>query len=190
MFGAFGLEPLAMADTPSPFPRETPTPAPPPAGEVDVDSLRHRIGVQIGGTSYFQMAYRYRVLGGVYVDTGFFALNAGMDGSAGLLVDVPIAHAWSIYAGAGGGFAAAFGATEREGCDPKTTDCIAPGSSFASYVYGRVGASLRFGREWRNIVGVDVGVWRGNREDEVDHQVTGRSKIFFPMAGLSYHWAF
>src|SRR5262245_44332059 len=92
------VERAALADTPSAFPADTP-PAPPEAAapEVHGDELQHRIGFQIGGSSYFQIAYRYRVIGGVYLDTGLFVLNAGADGSIGAVFDVPIVRPVSVY---------------------------------------------------------------------------------------------
>ncbi len=191
---ALGAETVARAESTSPFPSDSPQAAailPTAPTEVDPDSLRHRIGVQIGGSSYFQIAYRYRLLGGLYVDTGFFALNAGADGSIGGVFDLEVVHPWSLYVGAGVGFTAAFGATTPKGCDAQTTDCpVVHGSFVAAYSYARVGTAFRFGRSSRHIVGVDVGVWRGQSVEEIEHEVTGRNSFQFPMAGVSYHWAF
>jgi hypothetical protein len=187
-------ERLAMAETTSPFPPDTPPALAQPSAEpreIDVDSLRHRIGVQIGGSSYFQVAYRYRLFGGVFLDTGLFILNAGGDGSVGAVADVPIVKPFSVYAGAGVGFAIAVGATTPKGCDSKTTDCpLVNGSYGGTYVYVRLGTAVRFGRGSRHIVGVDGGLWRGWREEEIDRQVTSRSEYVSPMVGVSYHYAF
>jgi len=167
---------------------------PPSRRPTDASSTPIRFVIASGfssGASYFQIAYRFRLFGGVYLDSGFFAMSGGLDGSIGGLVDVPIAHPWSIYLGAGVGLAGAFGEGDPDGCDPKTTDCpLVHQSSTATYAYARVGAALRFGATARNIVGVDVGAWRGQREEEVEQVVTRRSKFLSPMAGVSYHYAF
>jgi hypothetical protein len=186
---------IARAESTSPFPADSPRAAAvqptAEACEIDPDSLRHRIGLQIGGSSYFQIAYRYRLFGGLYVDTGFFALNGGADGSIGGVFDLVIVHPWSLYAGAGVGFTDAFGATTPKGCDAQTTDCpVVHGSFIATYSYARVGTAFRFGQSSRHIVGADVGVWRGQSIEEIEHEVTGRDSFLFPMAGVSYHWAF
>jgi hypothetical protein len=192
LLSVLGADRVVLADTLSAFPPDSPPPPPAPTKpEVDGYELRHRMGIQIGGSSYFQIAYRYRVLGGLYLDTGLFALNAGANGSIGAVVDVPIVRPVSVYVGAGAGFALAFGATTPKGCDSSTTDCpVVSGSSGGGYTYARVGTAVRFGRTARHVVGLDVAIWRGQSEEEIDGQVTERNKYLMLVPGLSYHWAF
>jgi hypothetical protein len=192
---ALGAARVVRAESASPFPPDSPEAAAvqptADAREADPDSFRHRIGLQIGGSSYFQIAYRYRLIGGLYVDTGVFALNAGADGSIGGLFDLEVMHPWSLYVGAGVGFGAAFGETTPKGCNDQTTDCpVVHGSVGTVYSYTRVGVAFRFGRGSRHIVGADVGIWRGHSVEETENEVTGRSSFVSPMAGVSYHWAF
>jgi opacity protein-like surface antigen len=125
------------------------------------------------------------------LDTGLFALNAGADGSIGAVVDVPIVRPVSVYAGAGAGFALAVGATTPKGCDSSTTDCpVVPGSYGGGYTYARIGTAVRFGRTARHVVGLDVAIWRGQNEEEIDRQVTEKKTYLMIVPGVSYHWAF
>jgi hypothetical protein len=192
LLSVLGADRVALADTASAFPPDSPPPPPAPAKpDVDGDEPRHRMGLQIGGSSYFQIAYRYRVVGGLYLDTGLFVLNGGADGSIGAVVDVPIVRPVSVYAGAGAGFAMAFGATTSKSCDSSTTNCpVVPGSYGGGYTYARLGTAVRFGRTARHVVGLEVAIWRGQSEEEIDGQVTEEKRYLMLVPGLSYHWAF
>jgi hypothetical protein len=54
---------------------------------VDGDALPNRIGVQLGGSAYFQIVYRTRLEGPLFFDVGFFAQPHVANGSMGLLDD-------------------------------------------------------------------------------------------------------
>jgi hypothetical protein len=154
-----------------------------------VDVPRHRFGVQAGGTAFLQFAYRARLLGPFHLDVGAFGAPEGaLNGSLGGLFEVPVTGRWALYAGLGGGVATVFAPRDQPGCDPdRNPDCpLVAGSYVRSWVYGRAGASLFLGMERRDVLGLDVGVWRGSWTEQVDSKEIGRGEFVWPMAGVSY----
>jgi hypothetical protein len=151
---------------------------------------RHFLGVQLGGSAYFQLVYRYRLVGALLLDVGgfFFGPPVAMNGSAGLILDVPLARRWSAYAGAGGGAGMVIGEGTDPDCPESQPDCpVVAGHTATAQLYGRLGVAVRFGVELRDQVGVDGGVWYGTLEnDDGGDAAPERRTFIWPMAGLSY----
>jgi len=144
---------------------------------------RHYFGVQLGGTGVIQWAYRVRAVDRLHVDLGFFGLNGFFDGSAGLLYDVWLGSRTALYFGAGGG--AAGGVGEGDPCE-EGTECT--DSTILTFGYLRAGFAVRTGAHHRDVLGFDVGLWRGTKT-ESGPSVEYRSNFTWPMAGFSYHYA-
>lgn len=145
---------------------------------------RHYLGLQLGGSAAFQLAYRLRAVERLHFDVGTFTVSGGFNGSAGLLYDFPMSTRTAPYVSAGGGFLGAAG--EREACDadPQCVD-----STVNLYVYFRAGVSVRVGTERRDVLGFDAGLWRGTMTDRGPSGVVHEEAFLWPMAGFSYHYA-
>jgi hypothetical protein len=169
-----------------------------PAAHADdpgsIDS-RHQIGIQAGGSGFFLIDYRLRLLGPVYLDAGAFGLppdGVADNFSLGLVFALRRTTRFFPYAGFGVGFAV-FGGP-AEGCDPSKSDCPNVGDAL-SYVYGRVGVGLALDAARRHTLGLDFGGWYGEHQaTKVDGTAmlptTTTTPIRWPMAGLSYFYRF
>jgi hypothetical protein len=147
------------------FDGEPPTRLPQPegnAGKRPYSLRRHHVGVQVGGTSYFQLFYRFRAVGPLFFDIGAMGLplpGASIaNGSVGLLLDVPVSGRWSMYGGGGVGGAGAAAADTEGG---------SPGAGLG-YFYGRLGVATRLSLDWTDQIGFECGVWRGRQSDGGD----------------------
>lgn len=145
---------------------------------------RHYLGVQLGGSSALQLAYRLRMVDRLHLDVGTWASPGVFNGSAGPLFDFPMSTRTSPYVSAGGGFLGAGG--EREPCD-SDPQCVE--SSVKVFVYFRAGVSVRLGSERRDVLGFDAGLWRGTSTDSGPNGVVREETFLWPMAGFSYHYA-
>jgi hypothetical protein len=163
---------------------------PPPADQDAAEQIRareaferrHYLGLQAGGTGIFQFAYRLRTVDRLHLDLGGFALNGMANASAGLLYDVRLGDRTAVYAGVGGGVIPSVG---ENACDDPE-QCT--GGTSWRFVYSRAGLALRFGAQHRDVLGVDVGVWRG-WSHETRPGLTREESFTWPMVGLSYHYA-
>ena len=157
----------------------------------DLDELRHRLGVQLGGSAYFQISYRYRIVGPLFLDVGALAITHGVNGSTGFVVQAPVSDRWSLYVGSAAGFGAGFGPSPHPDCDPAaTTECpLVTGSTTTAFVSGRAGAAYAVGSSRRHIFGLDGGVWYGVLTDDDGAGGVSSRRFLWPMAGLSYHYA-
>ena len=144
-------------------------------GDRPYHARRHFVGFQLWGTSYFQGFYRFRIVGPLLVEIGVGAIPPLMifagNGSAGLLLDVPIWRRWSIYGGGGAGAAGYAGVGENE----------TGGGIFGTgeaYGYGRLGVATRLGLDWIDQIGLEGGFWRGKNSEGGD--------FLRPVAGVSF----
>ena len=157
-------------DPPAPLPRWDNQ-----RGGRPYDARRHFVGFQLGGTSYVQGFYRFRIFGPLLVEIGAGALPPFMifaaNGSAGLVLDVPIWRRWSVYGGSGAGAGGMAGVGEGE-------DGGGLFGSGVAYVYGRLGVATRLGLDWIDQVGLEGGFWRGKDSERHD--------FLWPMAGVSF----
>jgi hypothetical protein len=145
---------------------------------------RHYLGFQMGGPAALQLTYRLRMVDRLHVDVGSYAGPGAFNGSAGLLFDFPMSTRTSPYVSAGGGFLGAAG--EHEPCD-SDPQCVE--STIRLFVYFRAGVSVRLGSERRDVLGFDVGLWRGASTDDGPSGVVREETFLWPMAGFSYHYA-
>jgi hypothetical protein len=169
------------------------TGTPPPARADDApDGMlrRHRVGVEAGSTSFFQIVYRLRLDGPLHVETGIFGVpESGVNLSLGGVIAVPGSSRFYPYGGWG---VAVAGLKWVHG------DCsAAPGCSTSDnglrYVYLRAGVGVALGRTRGQNLEVDVGGWWGQHTTtltDVNGTRTSSSRMFlWPMAGLSYFFA-
>lgn len=156
---------------------------------------RHQLGFQAGGSSVFQLDYRYRLLGPAHLDLGLLALPGPgpINASLGLVVVLPTATRFFPVAGAGVGFA---GITENRGgsaCDEPMPGCPSSGDDLA-YVYVRAGGGMALDAARRHTLGLDIGAWWGRHGstvgDGAGRETSSSRPILWPMAGLSYFFAF
>jgi len=156
---------------------------------------RHQLGVQVGGTGFLQVAYRFRLAGPVHLDTGLFGAPHGTNMSLGVLVMPPAGRRWLPYVGLGGGVAGAFGPKVADGCDPAMTDCpLGSASTTLTFLHARAGIAFAFDDALKNMFALDVGGWWGaitDRDTDAAGVKTQTSRrILWPMAGLAYLHAF
>jgi hypothetical protein len=163
--------------------------AAPPA--VDTLSWRHEVGLQLGGTAYAQIAYRYRFWGPLHIEIGALGSHHVMNGSAGLLIKVALDSRWAVYAGSGGGFGWGGGPATDKSCDANTTDCPLTTSFGGTYfVHVRAGLALKLDASRRHAISIDGGFWTGTEWERGGGQPSYSRPIFWPMAGCAYHHAF
>jgi len=171
---------------------QLPPPAQPqPAPEPQAWQRRHRVGVQVGGTGFLQMVYRYRLAGPVHLDAGLFGAPHGSNMSAGLVAMFPAGSRWFPYVGLGGGVAGAFGPKLDDSCDAAMTDCpLGKSSSMLTFVHARAGIGLAVDDARRNMRALDVGGWwrtiAARDTDAAGVETKTSRRILWPMAGLAY----
>jgi len=146
------------------------------------------IGAQLGGTAFLQLLGRIRVAGPLYTEAGLFVWGPTpmANGSAGVVVDVPILGNLSTYAGAGLGFGWTTEENMRPGCEEKIgEDCILTANAYLGFGHSRVGLGYRLPDRGIRI-GVDVGFWYGRAGDDggID-QTAGSHPFLIPMAGFA-----
>jgi len=144
---------------------------------------RHQFGAELGGTGVFQLVYRLRLVGPVYLDTGAFAAPHGANISGGLLVELESFGRWAVHVGGGAGGAATFGAGMRTDC---IQDAPCADASEIAYGYGRFGFDLKLGSARRHSIGFDVGLWRGIHRERAGDTIIKREPLFIPMVGVGY----
>jgi hypothetical protein len=113
-----------------------------------------------------------------------------MNGSAGLVLEIPIHKTVIPYvgAGAGAGVNGGGGPTEPD-CDAKRS-CTPFDVDEVAYAYGRVGLGIAFGQHRRYLLAAEVALWSGtHREshwDEADIRTdtTNSFRAFVP--GLAF----
>jgi hypothetical protein len=158
----------------------------------DGHERRHRVGLQAGGSSVFQVVYRYRIVGPIHLDVGGLSVpHSPVNFSLGLIVARPTATRFFPYGGFGVGHA---GIERTSGCYPDETGCPTRGD-YLFYLYARAGVGMAFDSARRHTLGLDVGGWYGTHRsrynDGAGTQTLPSSKaILWPMAGLSYLFAF
>ena len=146
---------------------------------------RHYLGVQLGSTGLFQVAYRVRAVDRLHVDMGLFGSNGAYNTSVGLLFDFWLGQRTAAYLGAGGGALGAVGENDC-GSENEASDCVTSGGHVFGYLRG--GLAVRVGTEYRDVLGFDVGLWHGISH-ESGPNVSRDAPFTWPMAGFSYHRA-
>jgi hypothetical protein len=186
--GALVLVAAAAANAQSPA-----APAPPAQAESGF-AARHRLGLQIGGSAVFQVAYRYRMMGPLHVDLGLAGLpHSPVNGSLGVVAGAPADNRWFLYVGVGVGHAGIerSGMIDGRGCYGMPG--CPNGGDYLSFLYGRAGVAVALGATRRHLVGLDVGGWYGSHrkreEDAAGVETSWSRRIVWPMAGLSYFLA-
>ena len=155
---------------------------------------RHQIGVQAGGSGFFLIDYRFRLLDPVYLDAGAFGLPPDpATGNFSLGLVFAPRHATRLFPYVGFGVGFAFFEGLATGCDPSKSDCASVGDTL-SYLYGRVGVGLALDAARRHTLGLDLGGWYGEHKatkaDGTATPTTTTTTIRWPMAGLSYFYRF
>jgi hypothetical protein len=174
--------------------------AAPPAAVVGDDlDARHRVGLQLGGSSFVQLVYRLRLLGHSYLELGGAGAPEGtMNASAGLMVALRTGTRFFPYAAGGVGFGVAGGGPgpspdEASSCVDGTKSCPWE-SSGVSYGYARAGVGMTFGVNHNASVLLDFGAWKGTRwhwHDDGMGTLTDVSEPFvWPMPGLAMFASF
>lgn len=145
---------------------------------------RFALGLAAGGTSFGQMVLRVRVVGPVLIDLGALALGAaggfGANGSAGLVLELPVARRWSVFAGGGvggAGYVAGGGNGSAAGG--------------RAYFYGRGGIAARLGLDERDQLGLEGAVWSGKESQQEDTEgpsgmetSTRSARFVWPVPGI------
>lgn len=175
-----------------------------PAGAADAvaraqDDLdaRHRIGLQLGGSSFVQIVYRLRMFSHVYLDLGAGgAPHALLNASAGIVVARSTGTRFYPYAAGGAGFGLSGGATSNadgESCYSATSKCPWESNSL-SYWYARGGVAMMLDPRRRVSLALDVGTWVGTKWHASDagmgNRTSSSAKIIWPMAGLAGFFSF
>jgi hypothetical protein len=152
---------------------------------AEASNRRHYLGIQLGGSGALQVVYRVRTVERLHLEVGAFASAGAINGSAGVFYDFPISTRTALYVSGGGAFIGAAG--EHEPCDQRP-GCV--DSSVSLFVYARAGDSFRPGDQRRDVLGFDVGLWRGTTTDYgPTGNVVRAEPLLLPMAGFSYHYA-
>jgi hypothetical protein len=124
-----------------------------------VPARRHYLGVEVGGTGFLQVMYRFRPVGPLLLEGGLMAVGlngAGIfQGSAGLLLDIPIEGRVSVLTGAGVTGVGVLGGEGDSGAAYETW----------GYGYARAGLGFRVGLEQADQLGLEVAFWRGSISD-------------------------
>jgi hypothetical protein len=155
-------------------------------------SERFLAGVSVGGTGAFQLIFRVRTVGPLYFEVGGMVLPDFLNGSAGLLVDVPLAARFTAYGGAGVG-ALRLVSADYSACE-RTNDASCQGEVEAvdtlTVVNGRVGIAYRLLQSHFRL-GLDGGVWYGRHvEDSWAGEPDQTDTILWPMAGFTALYEF
>jgi hypothetical protein len=151
----------------------------------------HYLGIQVGGSSYFQVAGRVRVTGPLVLELGafgYFVAGGGGNGSIGLSFDYPFAYV-SPFVSAGGGFGLGCGEGSDHEVDPETGETVeVVGLSCTGTVYGytRAGINLNFDRERTMMLSLDGGFWHG----VIDGDGVASRLFFWPMLGVGLYIRF
>lgn len=155
------------------------------------------LGVQMGGTGFLQAMVRMRVIGPLYFELGGFLLPIGpqlmVNGSTGLVLEVPIAGDLSTYAGAGGGlgFFMGEGVSGCPAVEPgpgelstEPADCTAVGMAVLYFGHARLGVGYRI-IERHLWIGVDGGLWYGQYVELSGDEPAERDRVLWPMGGFA-----
>ena len=158
----------------------------------NVVDRRHQIGLQAGGSSVFQVAYRYRFAGPVHLDVGGLGVpHSPINLSLGLLVAAPGPTRFFPYGGLGVGHAG-IERVSGTGCYADMAGCDTHGD-YLFFAYARAGVGLTLDQGRRHTLGLDLGVWCGTHEarhnDGAGTQTSSSKPLIWPMAGLSYFYA-
>jgi hypothetical protein len=152
---------------------------------------RHFLGVQAGGTGFFQAGYRYRLAHPLLLDTGAFMSPGGGNASLGVVIEAYESRRFIGYGGLGGGAAFAAGTVTEDGCDPQRSTCKEVAASGGrAFVYERLGGAVKLGAAGSHRVACDVGAWFGMNQESRDSKITQNERFAWPMIGVSYFYAF
>jgi hypothetical protein len=168
------------------------TTATPPADDLDA---RHRVGIQMGGSSFVQVVYRLRMFGHVYLDVGGGgAPEAAMNGSLGIFVARSTGTRFYPYAAGGAGFGVAGGGPSATNKGPTGkcvdgTDGCPWESDSVAYGYARAGVGMTVGVAHRVSLLLDLGVWAGRRyhysDDGMGTATQSSERFVWPIPGLA-----
>lgn len=169
-------------------------PAPVNGSTISTERLerRHGFGLQIGGSGFLQLVYRYRAAGPLHLELGALGAPHGLANmSLGVVVGSPVGTRLFPYAGLGGALAGV-ASESGPGC-PSSGSCLRS-DEVLRFFFARFGVGVAFGAERRHLVGLEVGAWLGLHTDTERRgftTVTRRSERFlWPTAGLAYLFAF
>jgi hypothetical protein len=189
----FSVSCLALAFAPGVASAQTaPVPAPAETADAHLQS-RHGVGVQLGGSSVFELVYRLRLLGHSYLELGLGGLPEGalIDGSAGLMVAFSRGTRWFPYVAGGFGFATMSGPTPAT-CDSGTSTGCPWQSDGVGFGYARAGGGYAVGRHAS--IEVDHGAWMGEKGhtsvDGAGVRTSSSRRFVWPMAGAACIWSF
>lgn len=162
---------------------------PPPHATERPRARRHWLGIAAGGSGYFQVVYRYRLLEPLAVEVGTAGASHLINGSFGLLSEVPVAARGALHVGSGVGLGNSWGDVVDPKCpaaDTKPDNCqLVHGETTSVFAYFRAGPSLYVGSERRDVIGLDGGAWVGRIYSTTDDVQTSR-RLLWPMAGIFY----
>jgi hypothetical protein len=171
-----------------------PPPAIPAAVAAPVAEGRHQFGLQIGGSGFFQLAYRLRVVGPAHLELGAAGLpHSPFHVTASLLAAIPVSDRWRPYLGFGVGHAGILGRSYPSGCMRDAPGCLPTDTfDYVNYFSARAGVGYAFGAGRRHSLGIDVGGWYGergeSRTDPDDRTTKSSRRVIWPMAGLSWFY--
>jgi hypothetical protein len=150
---------------------------------------RHRIGIEVGGSAYAQVAYRLRLSERTLIQTGGLLGPSNVvpgNVTLGGIVEIYDNAAMTTYIGAGATYAFVAGKSFRGG---DRYDLWQE----RIFGYGRVGLALKVG-DGEGLLALELGSWAGVRQDRHDYWDARPTKLAFrhsflrPMLGLSYFW--
>jgi hypothetical protein len=161
-----------------------------PLAAQDIPPLQqpHYLGIQVGGSSYVQIAGRIRVTGPLVLEVGafgFFVAGGGGNGSFGVSFDYPFPYV-APFVSTGLGFGVGCGEGSTSQTDPETGEVVeGVGLKCAgtAYEYARAGININFDRERTWMLSLDGGVWHGVLDSD------GRASRLFswPMVGVGLY---
>jgi hypothetical protein len=147
-------------------------------------------GVQLGGSGYAQVSFRWAFVKYLHLELGALLIGPELvaNGSAGLVAELPFQNGWAPYIGGGGGGSLLAGPGQQEECGKPKEECpVLHDHASTEFWYARAGLARYFTWVNQHRIGVDVGFWRGIwREGPPERH----GSFLWPMAGLSYHAAF
>jgi hypothetical protein len=164
----------------------------------DLDA-RHRVGLQVGGSSFVQLVYRLRLFRHLYLELGGAGVpEATLNASAGLMVAHRTGTRFFPYLAGGAGFGASGGGPAVSGamtskCVDGTAGCPWE-STGVTYGYARAGVGMSFGPNHNASLLLDLGAWIGTkwhrRDDGMGTLTDTSGRFVWPMPGLAMFASF
>ncbi|MGE0174074.1 MAG: hypothetical protein AB7T49_14855 [Oligoflexales bacterium] len=151
----------------------------------------HQVGIELGGSSFMQLRYHYRVFGPAYVAVGGLMAPHAANGSLGTSIVIYNAAKYSIASAFGIGSMALFGESssssaceDGENCEAERDDDSDKFPDSMTYGYGQIAAFYKLLRNSHltHEVGGSVGYWNGAKE--MDDNT--KESFQMPVIGVSY----